>query len=229
MEKLVEDIWKSLWFSLATVTVILGFMRYLSNDRWWEVNAVPNSILGESEKSVNPLVYYTIKNSNNNKFINAELFIKNTPQAEYFGQNGVFENILPGQVASVRLNTKEGSVRSPAFRLQDREIRLLTFQYENGKLTYSGSHSRLRKTPASNLAVLDQSKEESLFQIDILREIESYKPLEEVAAKEEVKKVAEPAAEKEVEKKNLFFNKNKFQFNLELYSQFSPEHKSTCE
>lgn len=235
MDKLAEDIWKTIWFSLAVTTVIIVFMRYFSNDRWWEVNSFSKSDSREYENLNSPLIYFAIKDSANDSVANAELFIKNTPQEEYFGNNGVFENILPGQIASIRISSNGRTVRSPAFRLQDREIRLLVFDQTADGLEYLGSRSRLRRVPVPALAVFDQDREENLFQMDIVREIENYKPLEEASAKEQDKKEGAPPGsikEKQIpsdREENIFYLNKNFLLSLELYSQFSRGHKSICE
>jgi len=224
MEKLTEDIWKALMFSLVTIVAVVGFMRYIDQNKWWEIEKI--SKLEEHEN--NPLIYYYVINESREKQANAKLFIRNTFQEEFFGDYGLFNNILPGQMVSVRINFGNQSILSPVFRLRNKEIRLLKFKYENNKLVYLGSYSRYQKNTGNKIAVLDQSDMENLFQMDILKEIENYKPLEEAAAKEENKKIVIVPEIKENTESNLLKN-SKLQFNPLLYSQFFQERKSICE
>lgn len=247
MEKIVEDIWKTTWLSLASVVVIIGITRYLANDRWWEIDGQPAQTLEEYESSLRPLVHYAIKNPDKNSFINTELIIKNIPQDEQSGENGTFENVLAGQVMYLKLNSGGQTVRSPVFRLQDREIRLLIFERIDKKMVYRESRSRIRKPPVPTFSVLDERKEKHLFQMDIIRGIENYKPFEEVSAKEPEKKpdnqaqkdnlaqqnepvqLYELTQKKELKNLENLFIFNKLKFNLPQYSQSSLEHKSICE
>ena len=225
MEKLTEDIWKAILCSLVAIVAIVGFMRYIDQDKWWEIEKI--SKLEEYEN--NPLVYYYVINSSQDKQASAKLFIRNTFQEDFFGNYGLFNNVLPGQIVSVQINFGDQSILSPVFRLRDKEIRLLKFEYGNNRLAYLGSYSRYQKNTGNRLAVLDQSNMENLFQMDILKKIENYSPLEEAAAKEEDKKIVAVPKTKENNTENNLLKNIKFQLNPLLYSQFFRERKSICE
>jgi|WetSurMetagenome_2_1015567.scaffolds.fasta_scaffold312302_1 hypothetical protein len=177
MEKLAEDIWKTIWCSLAAAVVIVGFLRYFDADRWWEIN--PNFYPEEYENG--PLVYYNIKGVDKTGY--AELSINNVPQERVWGNYGVFKNVLPGQIVSLRVSVNGQILSSPVFRLQDREIRLLKFEDQESDIAYLGHHSRIKNTLIANLTVFKQNDKEDLFQLAILKEIENYKPFEEAYAK----------------------------------------------
>lgn len=205
MSKLAEDIWKATWCSLITLVVIVGFLRYMNEDRWWEIDKITNS----EEYENNPLVYYSVKGSDNDPLINAELIVKNTPQEKQEGNNGVFGNFLSGQVVSVRAFRGSQSIRSPSFRTRDREIRHLIFEIKDNELAYAGSHSRLRRISPPSLVVFNSGKEKDLFQLDILKEIENYRPLQEAEAKEDKKIALTQNAKKIGNSADLFFEKRK--------------------
>jgi len=183
MSKLAEEIWKIIWCSLVVVTISIGFLRYRDNDHWWEINRATD--LEEYEN--NPLLYYSIKGIDSNSAVSAELFVINTSQKKLEGNCGVFDNILPGQIVSVRIFSGDRSIRSPSFRLQNREIRHLTFAIdkEKNQLAYAGDHSRLRKISPP---ALYRSGAESA---PAVLNIENYNPLKEAAAKENPKKAVE--------------------------------------
>jgi len=198
MPQLAEEIWKTIWWSLIVATIITGFLRYFDNDRWWENRE--NENLKEYES--NSLVYYSVKGIKLNSAVSAELFVKNIPQEKLIGNHGVFENILPGQIVSIKVISKDRMIRCPSFRLQDREIRHLTFTFdeEKNQLAYEKDCSRSRKLPPP---ALYRSGTESALAI---LNIENYKPLEEAAAKETPLKI--------VDAKN---NKNN---NVNLFSKY---------
>ncbi|MFH1183054.1 MAG: hypothetical protein V1690_02220 [Candidatus Moraniibacteriota bacterium] len=177
MEKLAEEIWKTTLYSLVVASAVVGLMRYIDHDPWWKISQIP--ISEESEN--NPLVYYSIINSNDKAGLNAGLFFMNTLQQESADKHGVFEYVLPGQVLSVRVNISNQTIRSPAFRLQEREIRHLVFAYANNKLEYLGSHSRLRELKFSKALNLETEK---LASANVLKVIETYQPIEKAEAKE---------------------------------------------
>lgn len=225
MEKLAEDIWKAVLCSLVAMIAIVGFMRFIDQEKWWRIE----EDYKPEEYENNPFVYYQVANSEEKQQASAQLFVRNIFQEEFFGNSGLFNNILPGQILSVRIKFGEQSVLSPVFRLKDREVRLLKFKYDNDKLTYLGSYSRYKKNAGNKIMVLDQRNVENLFQMDILKGIENYKPFEEAVAKEEDKEIAKAL---EIEgsntEKNLLKNPE-IQFSPLLYLQFFPEHRPICE
>jgi len=215
MERLAEDIWKSIWCSLAATVAIVGFLRYFDQDHWWQIN----TNLYPEEYENGPLVYYNIKGVDKSGY--AELFINNVPQEMAWGEYGVFRNVLPGQIVSLRVFADGRTLFSPVFRLEDREIRLLTFEDQGSGLAYLGSHSRVKVTSARNIAVLEPNNKEDLLQLAILKEIEDYKPVAEVEAKVENKNAeGEAAPDNQVENlnspnRNLFLYLASFYKNLE--------------
>lgn len=179
MENLGEEIWKTTLYSLVVASAVVGLMRYIDQDPWWKLNQIPLS--EESEKS--PLVYYSIINANERDSASAGLFFMNTLQKVSLGKHGTFENTYPGQILSVNINYANQTIRSPSFRLQEREIRHLVFTYDNNGLQYLGSHSRkrdLKLTKAFNFET------EKLVSANILKAIENYQPIEQAAAKEKL-------------------------------------------
>lgn len=140
MERLAEDIWRAIWCSLAVAVAIVGFLRYFDQDRWWETNLN----LYPEEYENGPLVYYHIQGIDKDGY--AELFINNVPQETAWGEYGVFRNVLPGQIVSLRIFADGQILFSPVFRLEEREIRLLTFEKQDGSLGYLGNHSRIKNT-----------------------------------------------------------------------------------
>jgi len=177
MEKLAEDIWKTIWCSLAAAVAIVGFLRYLDQDRWWQTNLN----LYPEEYENGPLIYYHIQGID--KYGYAELFVNNVPQETVGGEYGVFRNVLSGQIVSLKVFADGKELFSPVFRLQEREIRLLTFEKKNGALAFLSAHSRIKNASTGNIAIFKQSEKEDLFQLAILREIENYKPVAEAEAK----------------------------------------------
>jgi len=226
MEKLVDDIWKTTWSSLIMLIVILGVMRYFEEDHWWQVE---KNFQPEEYKN-NSFVYYSVKNQNKNELVSAELFVKNVLQKKSFGEYGVFEGILPGQTISVRIRSGEQSILTPVLRIREGEIRNLIFEKQDGKLIYLGNRFRTIKVIPSKIALLQQNGKENLVQLDIRKEIENYKLVEEVMANEDPK---EKESVKQVVAKenngNIFLTKNKFFTNLLLYSQFSSVRKPIYE
>ena len=161
MERLAEDIWRAIWCSLAVAVAIVWFLRYFDQDRWWETNLN----LYPEEYENGPLVYYHIQGIDKDGY--AELFINNVPQETAWGEYGVFRNVLPGQIVSLRIFADGQILFSPVFRLEEREIRLLTFEKQDGSLGYLGNHSRIKNTYAARIAVLTPNIKEDLFQLAI--------------------------------------------------------------
>lgn len=180
MDNLAEDIWKTTLYSLVVASAVVGLMRYIDQDPWWQINQF--TISEESEN--NPLVYYSIKNSNDETSFKAGLFFMNTLQQRSSGLHGAFENVLPGQALSLIINFSDQSIRIPAFRLQEREIRHFVFAYQDNKLEYLGSHSRLREVKYPRVLNLEENK---LASANVLKVIENYQPIEKVEAKENIK------------------------------------------
>ncbi len=140
MEKLAEDIWKALLFSLIFLASIVGILRYVESEDWWRVGKIAK----ESERG-SPLVYYSVKGVGNDLVPTVDLYIKNTIQDEQIGRYGTFENLLPGQSASVKITIGNQSIRSPSFILGDREIKSLVFNASEKELVYVGCFSRIRE------------------------------------------------------------------------------------
>lgn len=183
MENLGEEIWKTIIYSLVVSSIIVGFLRYINEDHWWNIPQKPNS--EESENS--PLLYYSIKNDQDHDSGSAVLFVRNTLQEELVGNNGVFDNIIPGQIVSIKVTASGQSIQIPPFLVQEREIRHIVFEQNDDGLTFLGDYSRQRRVPLPKLAVFNQDQENKLFQLDILKEIENYNPVEEAKAKENIK------------------------------------------
>lgn len=179
MEKLAEDIWKTILYSLVVASAVVGLMRYADQDPWWQINQI--SISEEPEN--NPLVYYSIINSDDKTSAQAGLFFMNTLQQKSVGLHGVFENILPGQALSLLISSANQTVRIPAFRLQEREIRHFVFAFRNNKLEYLSSHSRIRELKYPHVLNLEENK---LASANVIKIIENYQPIEKAEAKEKV-------------------------------------------
>ncbi|MBM3255860.1 MAG: hypothetical protein FJZ04_00090 [Candidatus Moranbacteria bacterium] len=139
MDKLIEDIWKSVLSSLIVTTIILGGMRYFEREDWWKIDKK------EDPDQSGPLVFYTVKGVNKDSDVSAQIFVKNIPQENALGRYGSFENIFPGQSVNIEIGVKGQTTRSPSFFVKNREIKNLSFLYENGKLEYQGESKRIRK------------------------------------------------------------------------------------
>lgn len=228
MEKLAERIWKGACLSLAVSVILIGSLRYYKNNNWWDINTSIQANYYGYNSSNSPLIYYSIQNLDESKNVSSELYVKNIIQQKTAGEYGAFENILPGQAISLKLNLENQSIRSPSFILRSREIRLLNFEIdEKGELVYLGSYSRIKRLPMAKLEIFSQNQNLDLFTLDVIKEIEKYKPLEEAVAKENIpKEETVDINKKKREEAQIFTN---YKANLLQYSQFYPEHKSTCE
>lgn len=182
MDKLAEEIWKTILCSLIVTTAIVGFLRYLDQDNWWRIPQKPPYL---EKFDNNPLVYYSVENISRKGSPTAGLFFMNTLQKIVDGEHGVFEDVLAGQVLSVKVSAFGHTVRSPSFRLQDREIRHLVFTLKDDKLEFSGSHSRFRNPVMPKALGRDSDQ---LAIAGVLKLIGSYQPIEKVEAKEKEKK-----------------------------------------
>jgi len=165
------------------------------------------------------------------KHVSSELYVKNIIQQKDSGKYGAFENVLPGQAISLKLNLDNQSIRSPSFILRSKEIRLLTFTVnKEGELVYLGSYTRIKRLPIAKLEIFSQNQNLDLFTLDVIKEIEKYKPLEEAAAKENIpKEEVVNINEKKKEEAQIINLFTKFKANLLPYSQFYLEYRSICE
>jgi len=140
MEKLAEEIWKTILFSLLLVVGVISFLRYTENDAWWKINDNQNKREADS-----PLVYYSIRDLKENESLKVSLFVRNYIQEEKTENFGVFENLISGQAVALKISLGDQSMRSPSFILKNREIKNFTFSLVDGKLAYLGSSSRFKE------------------------------------------------------------------------------------
>ena len=231
MEKLAERIWRGACFSLAVSVILIGSLRYYKNNNWWDIDTSIQTNYYGYNSSNSPLVYYSIQNLDESKHVSSELYVKNIIQQKDSGKYGAFENVLPGQAISLKLNLDNQSIRSPSFILRSKEIRLLTFTVnKEGELVYLGSYTRIKRLPIAKLEIFSQNQNLDLFTLDVIKEIEKYKPLEEAAAKENIpKEEVVNINEKKKEEAQIINLFTKFKANLLPYSQFYLEYRSICE
>lgn len=182
MDKLAEEIWKTTLCSLVVTTAIVGLVRYVDQDPWWRIppKPYPEKFFDDS-----PLVYYSIENADEKGSPLAGLFFMNTLQQQVAGKYGVFDDVLPGQVLSLKISILNQATRSPSFRLQEREIRHLFFAYRDNGLEYLGSHSQRREPKYPKVLNLETEK---LASANFVKAIENYRPIEAAEAKENEKK-----------------------------------------
>jgi len=201
MAKLAEEIWKTIVFSLILVTVVLSVLHYLERENWWKLE------ITNEDATKTPLVYYFVKGEENNTETKADLLVKKNIQEEKVGSVGVFENLLPGQSFSLKINSGNHTIRTPSYIIEDREIKLLVFEKVGEELVFVKSSSRKRKANFPQAINFDSS-ENLLSKIEKAL-IENYNPVGREAKAKGQKEFAQNEKKTERENFNNFLGEEK--------------------
>ncbi len=141
MNKVFDDLWRIIIYSLISLVVVVNLLHYLNNHNWWKIE----EIKGEDESPDGSSIFWFLEDASQERHqAQAELFVHNILQERDSGFSGFFHQIFPGQYFFIRIRYADKTAYSPVFILRNGEVRRLNFVFspETETLSYQGTTSR---------------------------------------------------------------------------------------
>ncbi len=154
MNKILDDLWRIIVYSLVSLFVVVNLLQYLNNHDWWKIE----EIKGEDESPHGSSVFWFLGGVTENNDLDqpkTELFVKNIRQETVSGSSGFFRRIFPGQYFFLRVSYAGKTAYSPVFILKNGEIRRLNFHFSPDEETLSYDGTTVRRIKIKKQAKID--------------------------------------------------------------------------